>query len=455
MKKIKLLIFLLITTSATAQNLEEPSSKEYEFTLQEAINFAIDSSYATMNARRDVTAAMKQKWETTADGLPQINAAVDYQYSPIVQVTPLPAELTGGEPGTFVPVQFSPRQNMNASASLNQLIFDGSYIVALQAAKTFTEYSRNFEEKTELEVRESVVNAYGNVLLAQESIAIIERNKKNASDNLRETKVTYENGLAEEEDVEQLEITVLQLENQLRNAERTLEITKETLNMVLGIPIDISVRLLDELEDLAKLEMIKNSLLDEEMNVQDNIDFKIAENLVKQRELEWKLEKSKALPTLSAFANFGYVSFGEDFNYFSSDANWFDFSAVGVSLNIPIFSSLQRSAKSQRAKIALDQAETDLTESIQQLKLEINQAKSNFRYATDSYHTTTQSLELAERIEHKNETKFKEGIASSFDLRQAQQQLYSAQNEYLQAMLDVIIAKAELETTLNKPITTE
>lgn len=432
---------------------QEENQKSYQFSLQEAIAFAVDSSYNAINARKDVLAAMKQKWETTADGLPQINANVDYQYNPIIQITPLPAELTGGEPGTFVPVQFSPRQNMNATATLNQLIFDGSYIVALRAAKTFLKYSANFEEKTQLEVRKAVVDAYGNVLLMEESIAIIERNLANAQSNFQETQAIFENGLAEEEDVEQLEITVLQLENELRNAKRNQQITKETLNFVLGIPIDVPVELTDGLTELAQQNLMEEDLLDEELNVESNIDFKIADNLVQQRELEWQLERSKALPTLSAFANYGYLSFNDDFNFLSSDADWFDFSTVGVSLNVPIFSSLKRSARSQRAEIALEQAEVDLEQSTQQLKLEASRAKADFKYATESYITSQRNLDLAERIEHKNDIKFKEGIATSFELRQAQQQLYSAQNEYLQAMLNIITAKAELETILNKPIT--
>lgn len=432
---------------------QEENQKSYQFSLQEAIAFAVDSSYNAINARKDVLAAMKQKWETTADGLPQINANVDYQYNPIIQITPLPAELTGGEPGNFVPVQFSPRQNVNATATLNQLIFDGSYIVALRAAKTFLKYSANFEEKTQLEVRRAVVDAYGNVLLMEKSIAIIERNLANAQSNFQETQAIFENGLAEEEDVEQLEITVLQLENEFRNAKRNQQITKETLNFVLGIPIDISVELTDGLTELAQQNLMEEDLLDEELNVESNIDFKIADNLVQQRQLEWQLERSKALPTLSAFANYGYLSFSEDFNFLSSDADWFDFSTVGVSLNVPIFSSLKRSARSQRAEIALEQAEVELEQSTQQLKLEASRAKSDFKYATESYITSQRNLDLAERIEHKNDIKFKEGIATSFELRQAQQQLYSAQNEYLQSMLNIITAKAELETILNKPIT--
>ncbi|MCH8535739.1 MAG: TolC family protein [Flavobacteriaceae bacterium] len=447
-KYLWILMLCLGLSSFAQQNNQEA----YQFSLEEAIEFAVDSSYNAINARKDVLMAMKQKWETTADGLPQISANVDYQYNPIIQITPLPGELAGGEPGEFVPVQFTPRQNMNATAQVNQLIFDGSYIVALRAAKTFLEYSANFEEKTKLEVRKAVVDAYGNVLLMEESIEILQKNLTSAEANLNETQNTFENGLAEEEDVEQLEITVLQLENELRNAKRNHQITKETLNFVLGIPIEIPVQLTDELSNLADVQMMAEDLLEEELEVNANIDFKIADNLVQQRELEWQLERSKALPTLSAFATYGYLSFSEDFNFFSSNADWFDFSAVGLSLNIPIFSSLQRNARTQKAQIALEQAEVELEESIQQLRLETNRAKSNFQFATESYINSQRNLDLAERIEQKNEAKFKEGVSSSFELRQAQQQLYGAQNEYLQAMLEVISSKAELETILNKPL---
>ncbi|NEV92586.1 TolC family protein [Psychroflexus sp. YR1-1] len=448
-----LILGLLLCTflGLSAQQAEPP--KSYEFTLQQAIDFAIDSSYATINARRDVAIALKQKWETTADGLPQIDGAVNYEYNAIIRQTPLPGEIVGGEPGTFVPVQFSPRQNMNASVTLNQLIFDGSYIVALQAAKTFLQYSDNAETRTKLEVRKDVVSAYGNVLLTQNSINIIENNLKTAKENLYETRKIYENGLAEEEDVEQLQITYQQLQSQLNNAQRMSAISKESLNMVLGLPVSTEVILLEDLENLANREVLEAEVLADELQIENTIQFKIADNLVKQRELEMKLEKSKALPSLSAFANYGQTSFGDDFEFFSSRAEWFEFSTIGVSLNVPIFSSLQRSARTQKAKIEMKKAETQKTQAINQIKLQLNSAKSNFEFAVDNYELSKKNLALAERIEYKNQIKFKEGVSSSFELRQAQQQLYAAQNELLQSMLDIINSKAEIEKIINTPFT--
>ncbi len=159
--KYTLSIAFLISSFISFSQKQEP----LKISLEQAIERALDSSYVSLNARRDQAKALKQKWETTADGLPQINAGVDYRYNPIIRITPLPAEVVGGEPGTFVPVAFDVRQNMTASATLNQLIFDGSYIVALRAAKTFLEYSENANEKTRLQVRQSVISSYSNALL--------------------------------------------------------------------------------------------------------------------------------------------------------------------------------------------------------------------------------------------------------------------------------------------------
>ncbi|GAA0751823.1 TolC family protein [Psychroflexus lacisalsi] len=451
MKKLIFSLIAIMSMSVYAQDQNEP--KSYRFTLQEAIDFAIDSSYATINARRDVAIALKQKWETTADGLPQIDGGLTYEYNPIIRQTPLPAELVDGEPGTFIPVEFSPRQNMNASVTLNQIIFDGSYIVALQAAKTFLEYSDNNETRTKLEVRKDVVSAYGNVLLTQNSIVIVESNLETAKENLRETRITFENGLAEEEDVEQLQITYQQLQSQLNNAKRMEDISKESLNMVLGLPISTEVELLEDLENLANRDALEAELITEDLQVENTIQFKIADNLVKQRELEMKLEKSKALPSLSAFANYGQTSFGENFEFFSSRAEWFEFSTIGVSLNVPLFSSLQRSARTQKAKIEMEKAETQKVEAINQINLQLNNAKSNFEFAVDNYELSKDNLKLAERIERKNQIKFKEGVGTSFELRQAQLQLYTAQNELLQSMLDIINSKAEIEKIINTPFT--
>ncbi len=467
MKKIIIIILLLLNI-----HVIKAQEEAYSFTLNEAIDFALENNRIAKNAARDIDAAEKLKWETTAIGLPQINASVDYQNWLKQQVSLFPSEIFDphsqirdldkyynispnpnnpipNAPEGFIPVKFGTEQNIRATATLSQLLFDGSYLVGLQSAKVFLEISINAKEKTDLEVRKAVISTYSNVLLTEESIVILENNKSALQKNLNETTKIYENGLAEEESVEQLQITLSNINNALFKAKRLKLIADQMFNISLGLDVKTPVLLTEELEELV-FKNINLNLINDPSEVSNNVDFKIAQNDKESKELMLKLEKSKYLPNLTAFINGGYTANSDAFTFAQSNQKWFGSSLFGVSMNIPVFSSFGRNAATQRAKIELDKAEENLTETEQQLLLEIAATKSDYEFAIQQYQTSKQNLNLAERIEKKNQTKYFEGISTSFDLRQAQMQLYSTQEEYLSAMIDVINKKAALETVLNK-----
>ncbi|MGB5498780.1 MAG: TolC family protein [Maribacter sp.] len=442
--RIQLLSLFMLLFYMVGQSQEQANS----FSLDEAIAFALKNNYSAINAERDILDAKKQKWETIATGLPQISGDISYQNQLKQPISLIPAEFFGGEPGTFQAITFGQPQQATATATLKQQIFDGSYIVGVQATKAFLNYSNNNKEKTDLEVRKAVVESYGNVLLAIESVSILEKNKTTLEKNLFETTKIYENGLGDEESVEQLQITLSSIESQLKNAIRLKSITLQMLNLVMGIAIDAPTKLSENLNDLTQ-KQIDFGLLDTPFSMENNVDYKLAANLNEQRYFEWKLAKSRALPTLNAFVNYGSSAFSDNFDFFSNDQQWYDSSILGFDLNIPIFSSLKRSAGTQRAKIALEKAKTQLSEAEEQIKLQLESAKSDYILAIEQYNTAKENQGLAERIEKKNQIKYFEGIASSFDLRQAQTQLYTTQQEYLQSMVEVINTKTALETILN------
>ena len=441
MRKLILIITLCTNGIVWSQN-------GISLSLEEAISYALEHNRNAKNASRDIEAAEKQQWETIAIGLPQINAGISYQNNIKQQVSLIPAEFFGGNPGEFEEVIFGTKQNAQGFASIDQLIFNGSYIVGLQASKVFLEISKFAKEKTDLEVRQAVIKTYGNVLVSEESIRILENNKKVLEKNVNETQKIYDNGLAELESLEQLQITLQSIESSLNKAYRFNEITKKMLNVVIGLEINETVILSDKLEDLT-FKKRNNTIAVDQENLDNNIDLKIAENNKASKELLVKLEKSNALPTLNAYLNGSYSGFSNDFSFLERDQNWYGASVVGVNLSIPIFSSLGRSAATQRAKINYEKAKEDYIEIEQNLILQLETVKNEYQFAIEDLDIKKKSLALAERIESKNQTKFFEGVGSSFDLRQAQTQLYNAQSELLQAMLSVINKKTELETVLN------
>jgi len=446
--------------------------KIQELSLKEAISFALENSYNAKATKNDIEIAKEKVWETTTIGLPQINAKADYQNFLRQPVSLLPAaafdnttsvvetvedffDLTPNSsptpPEGFIPVVFGTKQSVNASVTLTQLLFDGSYLVGLQASKTFLKISKQAQEKTAMVTREAVINAYGNVLVTQKSISILKENIKILQKNFSDAQKIYENGFNEEEDVEQLEITLGNVKNELNSVLRMKGIAYQMLNLSLGNAIETKLILTDSLDGLAENNMDLD-LIGTAFNFTNHIDFKISENDRETKRLMMKLEQSKYLPTLSAFVNYGSQAFSDSFSFFNSNQEWFESSLLGVSLNVPIFSSYGRKAKTAQARIALETADLRLEEIKQRLSLQAQKAKSEYQLSIENYQTSKKNVGLAERIEKKQRIKFFEGISSSFDLLQAQNQLYAQQQKYIQSMLDVIATKATLENALNIPI---
>lgn len=418
------------------------------FSLEEAIDYAHSNNKLALDSQSDVRMAELQKWETTATGLPQISADISYNNWIEQQISLIPAEFFGGMPGDFVEVAFGTQQTVNGTVTIKQKLFDGSYLVALQASKVYLEISKNAKEKTLSELRKVVTNAYGSVLLAEENISILDANIAVLEKSITELQKVYENGLTEAENIEQLQLTLSGLVS-ARNYNAILKnLAYEMFNLTLGLDIDTSVNLTDRMEDLV-VKVLLSPTETSNSSLENNIDFKIAVNNMRSNELLFKLEKSKALPTINAFINGGYAGNNNRFNFLDRSQKWFGASLFGVNMSVPLFSSLGRSAATQKAKIALEKSERALVNTRQELKIKIKRAQNELAFAQQDLETKKQAQNLAKRIEEKNQIKFFEGLASSFELSQAQTQLYTAQKQYMEAMLSVLNKHIALDVLLN------
>ncbi len=441
--KIHLILFLTLLTGITyAQELPDSLS------LEDAITFGLINNRSIINADRDIQKAKKEKWKTIASGLPQISSEVNYQNFLEMPVSLVPAEFFGGNKGEFSELIFGTEQNMIGSLKMEQLIFDGSFLVGLQATKVYLNISENLFEKTNLEVKKMITNLYSNVLLAEYNILFLEKNKASLENNFQEIHNLFKSGFKEEESVEQIQLSLAQTNSRLKYAQNMVKIQQDMLKFVIGYPMETPLKLTDELDDIFNENLYFESAPDPD-NVENNIDIRIASNNVKSESLKLKLEKSKALPKVNAFVNQTFTGNSNEFTFTNDDQKWYASSLLGLNVKIPIFSSLGRSANTQKAKISLDQAKTNLEEVQSKIRIEVRTALNEYQFAIDNYYTEKENLRLAENIEGKNQIKYFEGMIQSFELRMSQIQLYNAQNNFVSAIQKVITNKIELETLLN------
>ena len=442
--KIKKLFFFIIFIGIFANAQNFPNS----LTLDEAIEYGINNNFSVKNANREIEKAQKDRWSTIAIGLPQIYAEVNYQNFLEMPVSLVPAEFFGGQSGEFAEISFGTKQKVVGSVRMDQLIFDGSYIVGLEASKIFLKISENIYEKTTLETKKIIVNNYAAALLAGENVKLLNKNKKNLEENVSEIHQLFKNGFVEEESVEQIQLTLANINTQLKYAANLSKIIHEMLKFNLGIPVEKKVVLTSQIYEIID----ESNLIFENQNnfnISKNIDIKIAENNFLSESLLYKYEKSKFLPSLKAFINGSYTGNNEKFDFAKNNQKWFGSSLFGLSLDIPLFSSFSKKVNSQKAKISMQQAETKLNETQYRIRMEIETALNDYQLAIENYFTEKENLGLAERIENKNQVKYFEGMVGSFELRQAQLQLYSSQSKYLSSIQNLIERKINLETLIN------
>ena len=440
MKKKLLYIFFLAGLIGFAQ--DTPAS----FSLNEAVEWGMNYNRTLKRATIEVQKAHKEKWKTLSIGFPQINANLIYQNNIEQPVSLIPAQFFGGQAGEFAEVIFGTKQTAIGTVELNQLIFDGTYVVGVQGIRHFIETAENVLEKTQIEVKKAIVTSYVNALVARESLAVLKKNAHALEKNIEEAHQLYKNGFTEEETVEQLRLTLSSLNSQIRYLSKSTDLANNVFKLLLGIELTENFDFSNSLEELSTLHLLEE---DPTASYENNIDIRLAENELTSEGFLYRLERAKGLPSFSTFLNGSYMGNNDEFDFTNSSQKWFGSSAFGFKLRVPIFSSFGRMASAQKAKLSVLQAETKLIEVKAQIYVDWQNALNNYALAKEEHATALENLSLAERIEKKNTTKFFEGLSGSFDLRQAQLQLYQAQQNAIQGMRNVILEKTILDTIIN------
>ena len=440
MRKLLLIIFFSSTVLAQDDMLS--------LSLDEAVEYGIENNRNLRNAEREIQMAFKERWKTIAIGLPNVSLELNYLNNLELQTSLIPAEFFGGNKGDFSEIQFGTEQSAIGSVRMEQLLFDGSWLVGLEYSQIYLSGSENFYEKTFLQVRESIVKLYSLVVTLNEGIALLENNLENFKKDLFEVTELYENGFEEIENVEQIKITLAQAELSLLQTKKTQENQLNLLKLILGINLEDNLILTTSINDFIAENIIFSSSINS-FSEDQNIDVKISQNLFDTKRIEYRLEKSKQLPKLSGFISGTYTGYNNEFDFTSKEQNWFGSSVFGVKFELPLTNANKLNVSSQKAKIAMDQAATNLEEQKEKTRAEVQQKLNDYQLAVQSLSVNEKNMRLSMSIEEKNSIKFFEGLVTSFELRQAQLQLLDSQQKYLNSVLEIISVKTELETLYN------
>ncbi len=436
-----LMLLILITTSVAQQT---PS-----YSLDEAKQYALDNNRDIRNALLAIKAANKQLWEVTAQGLPQVEVSAQYQNLLDIPTQLIPGEIFGAPPGSTIPVQFGKPHNANYGVSASQLLFNGSYFVGLQASKIFLQLSEQNLQRQELDVKAMVTNTYHLVLIAQENQRVLEQTLDNLKRTQYEITEMHKEGFTESTDVKQIQISVNDIENNLRALEQHIDVAQQLLKLQMGLDLEASIALKDSLRDVLTDPQDANRS-DVRFDPYQTINMQAMLTQERLRELDMRKEQTTFLPSIVGFATWRQDAQRDKFNIFDPNGTWYPTTVVGLQFQWSVFNGSAKFQRIAKAKVALQQARVQKEQIEQQLTLQHNQARAAFQSARDRFHNSATNRDLAQEVYDMTLEKYREGLVSSLELTQAHNQYLGSEGTYLQAVSDLLQARTSLDKIFEK-----
>ncbi len=461
---------LLLSGGISAQQVPTGSSS---FTLEQCLQYALENSINMQNALIDQEIAQAKVKETTGLGLPQIsgNASANYNnqlqrffstkqrsagFAGITQAD-YPNFLPGVKDDDVValPNFFQLKGSAMGAVSVNQLLFNYSYLLGRKASKALKELAANSSDQTKEQVIVQVTKAFYLALINRQRINLFDNNIARVDSLLKNTKALNVNGFAEGIDVDRIEVSLNNLITQRDQFVRLQLLSLEALKLMLNYPMD---QPLDVLGDLSAIQTQVN--LEDYMknwNYQIRPDYQVLETNRKLQLLNIQNKKAAGMPALNANATAGYFTGSSDISgLFKTNSNFSDngkigpdkyypYSSVGVSLTVPIFSGFQRTYQVQQERLALRKIDNNFKLLKSNVDFQVKQSVTNYQNNVKSLESQKRNMTLAANVARITKIKYEQGVGSNIEVIDAENSLKESQINYYSALYEVLIAKIDME----------
>jgi outer membrane protein len=394
--------------------------------LDSAVNYAVNHNKTLMNSRFAIDKSAQKVKEAISAGLPQVNAALDYSNFLGAQ-----AEFKISDAAPPAVIEFNPTSNFKATVS--QLVFSGNYFLGVQLSKLAKAITEQSYEKDELTVKEQTMQAYYMVLANERILNILIENRKNVRLIFEKTSNLANAGMIEQTDPKKISIMATSVENALKSSERQVEMAYNLLRLQSGMEPGQKIQLTTGLEEIARQHIIP-VLSTDTFNIDRNQDYKLLtlQEVIAKKSID--LRKSNYLPTVAAYYSYTEKLLKPLFDISPKNV-------VGLTLNIPIFSSGQRSSQLSQARI--DYKVTENTKALfkQQLSLQEQQLRYNYNNLLEQYLNQKANVEIAKEVLDKMNLKFEQGVVSSLELTSSNNDYLTAETNYTSVLLQLLNAE--------------
>lgn len=450
----------LLSVNVMAQADTTKKITRHEFSVQQAVDYALKNNVSVKNALLQVKVQAEQNRQFTSAAYPHINASLGTSYNAAVATQVLPNFISpatyqvlidqGVKDGNgnpiqmpadfgFIAAQFGTKFSANAGISLQQILFDGQVFVGLQARGAAIRLYEKGAEVTEEGIKTNIYKVYYQLAVSKTQVELLDANIALVEKNLHDTKIIYENGFREKLDVDKETVRLANLQTEKQKLLNQISNGYYALKMLMGMPISDELVLTDKITE----EQVKDGALEAaSYKHEDRKEFQQA--LISKELLEYNVRRYKLsqIPTVSLSAGYAKNAQRNKWNFFGK-GDWYTASAISLNVAVPIFNGFLTKSKIQEAKIEVDKIKNQLDGLKLWIDNDVEAAKNNYRNAIATMDFQKKNMELAEKIYQQTKKKYEVGTGSQIEIVAAQTEMKSAQTNYVSALYDAIIAKVD------------
>ncbi len=427
-------LFLLGSLVAHAQS----------FSLKQAVDYAITHQVQVKNSQLDLQNASAKINEIKAIGLPQVNGSVALTNNFILQRVFIPAKIfnPAAADGELIAAKFGVENSGFANVTMSQLVFDGTYLLGLKASSVYKDLAVKSVTQSKQQVAENVTKAYYGILVNEKRLGLLALNLARLDTLLKETRALNKQGFVEKIDVQRLDVQANNLRTELENVVRLQELSTTLLKFQMSYPMEEPIRLSETLD---QVELSTFNLNPKgEFAYANRIEYSILQTQENLAELDYKSIKAGYLPRLLLNANYGYNAGANAFGDLMTK-QWFDNSAITVSLQIPIFDGYAKKYKAIQSQNNLQKVRQSYDLLKSSIDMQRSQANITLKNALESMKEQKANLDLANEISRVTRVKYQNGVGSNLEVLNAESSIKESQANYFTALYNALIAKVEVE----------
>ena len=402
--------------------------------LGEAQNYAVKQNRTLRNASLAVQEAYAQRWQTIAAMLPQVDGS--YSYSNYLGYSASMSTAMGAFKINM--------PNVGALGVTAAIGINGQGIVGVLLNNVAIKMKKIALEKSENELRSSVMSAYVSVLALQSITGLLDSSLVNIQGLEQMTQNAVNVGAAEQTSADQIRVRVNTLKNNINAQKRNVELATNSLKVLLNVPVETELVLTENMDEVLSPERVLE-LLSQDFAIENNLNYQLLQQQVELAKRNVHMAGWAYGPTVALAYNYQNQKYYGEGGMRMTPPN-----VIQVSVKMPLWSSGKRAAGVVEKKIAYEEAKNTLSETTDNLAIQYRQLCFNLTNAYETYTNEKDNIEVARRVFASATEKYKYGASSNMELTNASNDLINAQSSYVEAMLNLVSAQADLEEFLNK-----